>query len=94
LKNSFFAMGVPDVGGTPHQVIVRHQAEQAGIGQIDGIVRSHPIIILAENIVHHRLAVYPKRIVLHRSITPLMMKDGITEQLTGDEDVLDMALLD
>ena len=73
-------MGVPDVGGTPHQVIVRHQAEQAGIGQIDGIVRSHPIIILAENIVHHRLAVYPKRIVLHRSITPLMMKDGITEQ--------------
>ena len=61
-------------------MVVRNQTKQTGIGQIHGVIGSHPIIVFLESIRIYRLSIYPQGIVLDSRPTFFMMQNGIAKQ--------------
>lgn len=71
---------VPDAPGLPYQVVLRYEAEQAGVTNIHRIIGSHPIIILAKRISLHGLSFHIQRITEDFRRLVFMCHNRIAEQ--------------
>ena len=70
-SGSFF-FGEPDERGFADDMVFRYEAEQPGVGEVDGIIGAYPIIIFGKIAMLHRLAFYVQGIMLDFSLFVLM----------------------
>ena len=74
-----FFFGEPNDGGFPDDMVLRDKPEEPWVGKVDGIVRSHPIVIFSEITVLCRFAVYVESVVLYFCLFAFVHHEGIPQ---------------